>query len=147
MEIRIARINSDSFNPFEATEEELIANALDQAGLIKEDTKVNSESARLVCNKFYEKREKYRKSTRLGSILVQKDIISEDQLKKALKHQEDKPERRIGDTLVTLRYCSQNDIEKTLEEQGKSRCSAGFSNRTHATISKISDKIKKFVND
>lgn len=65
IEIKVSDIDIDKFNPFGATDEELIAVALDQAGLLKHSTVINGKPARDCFSAFHSKRELYRKSAQI----------------------------------------------------------------------------------
>ena len=55
--------------------------------------------------------------TKLGQILVKNGIISESQLKEALKIQEKNPEKRIGEILIDLKYIEENELLNALSLQ------------------------------
>ena len=53
---------------------------------------------------------------RIGDLLVSQQMISEDQLKKALEEQKVSG-RKLGNTLVDLGYVDENDLLSLLSEQ------------------------------
>ncbi len=55
----------------------------------------------------------YRKKIRLGDILMQKGLIDQNQLNRALQEQKDKG-KMLGEMLVELGFLSQGDLNKTL---------------------------------
>lgn len=116
-EIVILKINKEKFNPFGATEEELVANALDEAGLIKNDTLINNAYARALCNSFFDKRDNYKESTKLGNILIKGQLISTEQLQQALVYQRTNPEVKLGRALLNLNICTMEQIEQSLATQ------------------------------
>lgn len=116
-EILIKEINTDKFNPFGASEEELVANALDEAGLIKATTIINDKIAREFCNSFFDKRDNYKESTKLGNLLIKNALITGDQLYEALEYQKSHPGVRLGDALVALCICTLQGIEESLTTQ------------------------------
>jgi len=121
MEIIISEINTSQFNPFAATDEELVANAMDQAGILTKNTRINGKLASDLCHNYYEKRENYKKSTQLGNLLVKDSIISHSQLKEALEYQKKQPYKKLGDTLVELNYCTKEEISGQLKNQSTVR--------------------------
>ncbi|NLA12973.1 MAG: MSHA biogenesis protein MshE, partial [Tissierellia bacterium] len=58
----------------------------------------------------------YRKSSRLGDILLSKKEITRVQLDKALAEQAESG-KRLGETLIGLGYISENTLLNTLSEQ------------------------------
>ena len=94
-----------------------------------------------------------RKTTRLGELLVHAGIISEDQLDQALDVQRtEEPERNIGNIIVELGFCTQEEITFAVEKQEKLRNGGldvleHYDNNTVETqldeISELSDDIIK----
>ena len=121
MEIKITEINKKQFNPFSATAEELVANALHEAGLLTATAKINDLSGIELCQNFHQKRQNYKKMTRIGSILIQSDVISQNELKDALEFQKKQPKFQIGETLVNMNLCSKEDLSKSLHLQKEIR--------------------------
>ena len=57
----------------------------------------------------------YRKKVRLGDLLVQKGIITEEQLSEALKQQKEK-KLMLGEMIVSMGFASQSQINDVLCE-------------------------------
>src|SRR5688572_3984004 len=55
-------------------------------------------------------------SVRLGELLIKANLISQDQLKEALKHQKEKG-AKLGETLINLGFVSEEDITECLSQQ------------------------------
>jgi type IV pilus assembly protein PilB len=55
-------------------------------------------------------------SVRLGELLIKANLITQDQLKDALKHQKDKG-AKLGETLINLGFVSEEDITECLSQQ------------------------------
>ncbi|MEI7475550.1 MAG: flagellar brake protein [bacterium] len=120
-EIVISRLNIDGHNPFGATAEELLANSLDESGLIAEDTLINSVLAHDLCKSLFKKREEYKESTKIGNILIKKQVITEKQLQEVVDHQQKNPNKKLGDLLVDLNMCQPDDISCCLDIQKQIR--------------------------
>ncbi len=58
----------------------------------------------------------FRKKVRLGDILIQKEMITAEQLSKALEDQKKKPGIMLGEMLVSLGYVDQKQINEALCE-------------------------------
>ncbi len=58
-----------------------------------------------------------RNKTKLGQILVKNGIITEKQLKEALKIQEKNPDKRIGEILIELKYIGEEELLNALSLQ------------------------------
>ena len=58
----------------------------------------------------------FRKRVRLGDVLIEKGLITQEQLEKALSEQKEKG-TLLGETLVNLGYVSQDNIIDILTEQ------------------------------
>lgn len=119
--ISISSIETEKMNPFYASEEELLAHALSEAGLLKEETHINGYCARSLCQAFFDKREFYKKSSKIGNMLVRKNIITEDQLKDALDYQNKFSCKKLGDAIEELGFCTKEDIHLCLNSQEKIR--------------------------
>ncbi len=116
-EIKLTNIDTKIFNPFGATAEELVANLINESGLMRKDTRINGIPAKEYCDSFYEKRASYKESTRIGSFLVRNDIISQNQLDEALVRQKQNRDLRLGQILVNMNVCSKDEIHHSLNEQ------------------------------
>ena len=147
MEIKISEINSVRFNPFAATEEELIANAIEQAGLLTKTTQINGKAATTLCQSYFDKRENFKKSTRIGNVLVDNLIISNQQLSEALAHQRQEPEQKLGDALMTLNMCTTEQISKGLDIQSSHRSVISPIDSANDVINAIRNRIKRAIKD
>lgn len=134
----IDSINTNYLNPYKANAEELIAEAMDQFGLIDEETKINETDPKEILKALSEKKKSFhglnRKTTfitKLGSLLVQRNLISNMQLKEALNYQKHTP-IKIGEILVQLGFINENDISSIIEEQKQIRNILEKLNKTEA---------------
>lgn len=126
--ITLENINSEFLNPFDASLEELMAEALDQFGLINESSKLNDVDINEHLKSFKKKKRVYkgvlpRKTsvfTKIGSLLIQKNIITNNQLKEALDYQKHTP-IKVGEILVKMGFADKNAIMDTIEEQKRMR--------------------------
>jgi hypothetical protein len=143
-EIKISDINTEQFNPFSATEEELIANALDESGLIRNETLINDISAKEFCKLYFEKRENYKNSTKLGSLLVKNYVVTSTQLHKALEHQKKHPSMRLGDALVDLGFCTADEIEKCIDAQVQIRYDIKELDEFIYKINSLKERLQKY---
>lgn len=141
-EFHIESINLKKLNPFDATEEELIAEALDENGLIAQDTKINGTLALDLLKSLNEKKRmqsaiRGKKSliTKVGSLLISRNVISSKQLRQALEYQKHTPVR-IGEILVTLGFISKEQLAGIIEEQ----------QRLRAILQQIQEREKLIVN-
>lgn len=119
-EFTIKNLKKDQFAPFNVTEDELVSFALDEAGLITDETIINDKSARELVKSFYTKRENFRQKTRLGHILVKEYNISKEDLIKALTYHEQSG-GQLGKAFVHLNICTEEQIEEALKTQSKMR--------------------------
>lgn len=115
LNIESIAINED-LNPFGATAEELLAGTLDENGLLSMDTKINGQPARSLCDAYYKKRNQFREATRLGDLLVRAGLITPKQLLNALNLQKERA-MPLGEVIVSMGFCRQEEIELTLERQ------------------------------
>ncbi|EKE02138.1 MAG: hypothetical protein ACD_20C00419G0001 [uncultured bacterium] len=113
-EVKVSNINIEAFNLYKVTCEELIANAIENAGLIKAGTCINDQRALDFHKSFCDKRENFKEATKLGNLLVKYKIITQNQLHEALKHQKKYPELKLGTILLNFKFCTLSDIEKFL---------------------------------
>ncbi len=116
-EIKLTNIDTKTFNPFGASAEELLANIINESGLIRKDTRINGILAKEYCDSFYKKRTSYKESTRLGSFLIRNNIISKNQLNEALASQEQNRDLKLGQILVNMNICSKDEVHHSLNEQ------------------------------
>lgn len=144
-EIKIVDVNVERFNPFNATAEELIANALDSAGLIKQSTTINDKPAKDYCRSFYDKGRNYRDLTKLGSILLRSNVINHSQLQQALDYQKQNPNMKIGDILLDLNLCTEKDISQYLNTQCRIREDIDELTNAKSKIISITERLKKML--
>lgn len=114
-------IDADRLNPFGASEQEFMAYALDDAGLLSPQTIIDGRLAREFLESFYKKRELYRESTRLGMMLVSQGVLSREQLVVALEHQQGLQGAKIGEVILRLGFCQIEDLERALAAQTRIR--------------------------
>ena len=119
--IVLENIETDRFNPFEATAEELLANALHDSGLINPHTLINGEAAEEFLTLFFAKRSVFRDATLLGKMLMETGKIPHDKLREALRYQKEHKGMKIGEVLVKLNLCASEDIDNCLDLQKKKR--------------------------
>ena len=53
----------------------------------------------------------------IGEILVEKGLITREQLREALAHQQDHPDEKIGEVLVKLGFVSMKEVIQAYAEQ------------------------------
>lgn len=143
--LQVFDIDTENFNPFGATSEELLASALDEAGLIKLTTTINEVLAREFCNKFYDKRENYRELTKLGNLLIKNNFITYSQLQNALEYQRKHPDSKIGNSLLELKICTLEDIEACLKIQAEIREDMEEIDISQKRIFEIRERLKKYI--
>lgn len=125
--IQLESINTNFLNQYNATPEELLSEAMDQFGLIDEETKINDIDAREYLKTLQEKKKSFREInrkasffTKIGTLLLQKNVINNMQLKEALSYQKHTP-IKIGEILVKLGFVDEHEIAGIVEEQKKIR--------------------------
>lgn len=116
----IQNLKTEDFVAFGATPAELVAYALDEVGLLGSHTLIEGKSARNLVEKFYSKRHRVRQNTRLGTVLIRKNVITQAQLMEALSCHIDKS-MPLGQCLVELNFCTQKDLDVALEQQAQMR--------------------------
>lgn len=144
-ELNISEINIDNFNPFGATAEELLALALEEAGLISEKTKINEIIAKSLCKSLYSKRDAYKELTKLGNILIKKHVISVAQLTEALEYQRLHTDSRLGNTLLSLKMCELEEIERCLDIQNQIRDDMEKLDNFQHRITNIKNRLRKYI--
>ena len=82
--VDVSGINNQRFNPFGATDEELIANALDYVGLVNNETSINGLSAVALCQSFFEKRQQYKMTSKKQGVTNQ--ILSFNHANKGIQY-------------------------------------------------------------
>jgi predicted HNH restriction endonuclease len=121
-------INLNFINQYNASPEELLAEAMEHFGLIYDETSLNDTNAKEHLKNLLKKKKYYhgvlpRKAsfiTKLGSLLVKRDIITNMQLKEALNYQKHTP-IKIGEILVKLGFVDDEEIKDIIEEQKQIR--------------------------
>ena len=144
-EIHLSDLLTNHYNPFTASAEELLANALDDAGLVGADTTINDQHARAFLDSFYLRREAYRETTRLGSILVKQGVLDEGQLKKALGYQREHGQGKLGEALLELDICSLDDIEKSLDAQVQIRADIEDIEDFRKRINMLKERVRTYL--
>jgi len=119
--LSVKNINVDIFKPFGVTPEEVIANALKEAGLLKQDTYINDLEAIELSNSFLNKKGNFKQSTQLGNLLVKSKIVTLQQLKDALYEQKKNPVLKLGNVLISMGACTKFDIERCIRSQNEIR--------------------------
>lgn len=119
--LSVKNINIDLFKPFGVNPEEVLANALKEAGLLKQDTYINNLEATQLCNSFLIKKGNFKQSTQLGNLLVKNRIVTLQQLKDALFEQKNNPALKLGNVLISMGACTKFDIEKCIRSQSQIR--------------------------
>lgn len=123
-ELKVTDINTERFNAFAATPEELLADALEEAGLVMDATQVNGCSARELCRSFHAKRSAFKEQSKLGFLLVEKQTITEEQLSQSLEYQSRYYDLKLGEVLVNMQVCSREDVDAVLKTQMALRAAA-----------------------
>ncbi len=118
--VQIQGLNTTDFAAFGATPEELVAYALDDIGILDVKTHINEKPARPLVERFYAKRQKVRRTTRLGNLLIQGGVINREQLIEALSCHVTR-EIPLGEALILLGFCSQQQLDDTLSKQAEMR--------------------------
>ncbi|MEI7474338.1 MAG: hypothetical protein WCK67_06120 [bacterium] len=144
-ELNISEINIDNFNPFGATAEELLALALDEAGLLSEVTKINETSAKALCKSLFVKRDAYKELTKLGNILIKKHVITAAQLNEALEYQRQHNENKLGNTLLALNMCKIEEIERCLDIQNQIRDDIEKLDNFQHRVLNIKNRLRKYI--
>jgi len=119
--LSLKNINIDLFKPFGAKPEEVLANALKEAGLLRPDTYINEIEAIQLCNNFLAKKANFKQSTQLGNMLVKNKIVTLQQLKDALLEQKKNPVLKLGNVLISMGACTKFDIERCINSQNQIR--------------------------
>ena len=143
-EIRVGNINTEDFNPFRASAEELLASALDDAGMLNSTTTINGHLSRDLLSSFFEKRKNYKEVTNLGFLLVNQGILTQEQMHLALKLQRSKEGIKFGEALLLLGICSLEEIEKNLAAQIKVRQDIKDLEATKKKVNAIRDRVQKY---
>lgn len=127
-QINIRSLNTKFLNQYAASPQELIAEAMEQLGLVDETTLIDEVNAKEHIKNLMKKKKNYhtaltRKASfmsKLGSLLVQKKLISTLQLNEALNYQKHTP-IRIGEVLVKLGFIREEEIAGIIDDQTQIR--------------------------
>ncbi len=119
--IIVKNVNIDLFKTFGVTPEEVVANSLKEAGVLKQDTYINDIEAAQLCNSFLAKKGNFKQSTQLGNLLVKNKIVTLQQLKDALIEQKNNSALKLGNILISMGACTKYDIEKCIRSQNQIR--------------------------
>jgi hypothetical protein len=114
--IVISNVDTDKYNVFNASPEEILAYSLYEKSLLKESTSINGDPAMDYVMSYQRKRFAYQNATRVGQILIKTKKITGEQLERALEMQES-DERPLGEILVEAGYCTQNEVDNALKRQ------------------------------
>jgi hypothetical protein len=114
-------IGTEGSNPFSASLEEMLAAALNEAGLVAPETMINGRAARGWLESWNLKTSRFREISRLGDLLLKRGVLTENDLGRALRLQEERGGLLLGEALVELGVCSRPEIEKILGTQVRLR--------------------------
>lgn len=103
--------------PFSASPEETLAAALDEAGLVTAKTMIDGRAARKWLESWNLKTSRFREISRLGDLLLKRGILTENDLARALRLQEERGGLLLGEALVELGICTLPQVEKILGTQ------------------------------
>ncbi|HEY5999599.1 MAG TPA: hypothetical protein VI078_09920 [bacterium] len=137
----VAGIDTERFNPFGATGQELLANALDDAGLLREGTRIDGLPARAFLESFHRKRAEFREATKLGFLLVRDGTIDRERMADALAYQRRHPGMKFGEAILALGHCRLEDLERALAVQAKIRVDLDEFESCRAQVSAIRERI------
>jgi ribosomal protein S15P/S13E len=118
--ITVKNVETNKYNPFSATPEELIAQALNEYALINEDTMINNTRADEYCKSYSKRRNNFNEATRLGEMLLKSGIIDKGSLKLVLEIQT-KEQKPVGQIFVEQGICTENDIQMLIKKQSSVR--------------------------
>ena len=142
--MNVNHIDLERFNPFGATAEELLAYALDAAGLINSETRISDRAAREFLDRFYHKREDYREATKIGGLLIRQGVLTREQLADALRMQKSHPDMKLGEAILALRVCTLVDIEQALETQIRIREDLQDLEECRTHFNAIRERLRKY---
>lgn len=114
-------IAPDPADPFSATTEELLAAALKEAGLITSGTTINGRAVIECLESWNLKNSRSRELSRIGNLLLRHGMLSEEELRRALRLQDEKQGLLLGEALVELGICTPGQVDKVLGAQGRIR--------------------------
>lgn len=143
-EIRLSDIDTEMYNPFGAIAEELLAAALDESGILRPTTTINGNDAGSYLQSYYSKRAQYQEVSKLGSLLVRRGVLKEEELAEALTHHRSHPGMKLGEAMVQLGICSVGEIEDSLDAQISIREGMKNIEEFRQRINSIKDRLHKF---
>jgi len=144
VETRVAGLDKDRYNPFAASEEELLAAALDEAGLLLPSTTINGLPADNRLQSYIVKRSRYQEVLKIGTLLVRRGVLQDSDLRKALELQQSRPRMRLGEAMVALGLCSADEIDRTLDEQAQIREGMEDLDKFRKQINTIKGRLKRY---
>lgn len=87
------------------------------------------------------------RSTRIGELLIHTGIITEDTLNSALRIQNAGTQTNLGEILLSMKACTQEDIDFVIDKQDKLRDGGlDFLDQSQDTVSGHIDDIKEMSN-
>ena len=137
----VTAIDTTRFNPFGASGQELLAYALDDAGLVREETRIDGLPARSLLESFHSKRAEFRDATKLGFLLVRDGTIEREQMADALAHQRRHPGMKFGEAILALGHCGLDDLERALAVQAQIRVDLDDLEACRAQVASIRARI------
>jgi hypothetical protein len=129
-------------NPFSASPEEMLAAALNEAGLVTPDTMINGRSCREWLESWNLKTSRFREISRLGNLLLKRGVLTESDLGRALRLQEERGGLLLGEALVELGVCTFPEIETVLGTQVRLRDDMKDLVRFRAKIETIKERLR-----
>lgn len=87
----------------------------------------------------------YEEATRLGTLLVRRGVLGEEELEKALELHRSGNSFRLGDALVELKICSEEDIRRNIEAQGMIRESLSDLDEFRRKIDSIKERLRLYL--
>lgn len=142
--MNVEGIDTERLNPFGATGPELLAYALDDAGMLAEATLIDGTPARQHLQEYFRKRETYREMTRLGEVLVHNHVVTQEQLVAALQFQRERPGLKLGEALLETGACRFEDIRRALDNQARIRGDLADIDDHRAHIAAIRDRLRQY---
>lgn len=143
--MKISGIASGTVNPYGADTDELVAAALDEAGLVTEETSINGHEASDRLASYRRKRRDYEEATRLGNLLVRRGVLREVDLERALALHREGESLRLGEALVELNICTEEEIRKNVEAQGMIRESLADLDEFRRKIDSIKERLRLYL--
>lgn len=122
-----------------------MAAALSEAGLLSPSAAINGRAASSCLEAFSRKRRQYEESTRLGDLLVRRGILTDEELSQALELHRTGGTIRLGEALVALEICSEEEIRKNVEAQGMIRDSLADLDEFRRKIDSIKERLRLYL--